>query len=179
MSDLPARPDVAQARRQAKELLRAARDGDADAVARLERVSAPMTLAGAQLALARELGLPSWAALTREIAARNTAIPEHVLRFLSSSVNLQIGAAARMLHDDPDLAVSGFPAAVVLGDATRVEAELARDPGAATRVDPGTGWTALHLACASRFHLDPARAPGLVAVVRHVLGRFAALSRRV
>lgn len=169
MSDLPVRPDVVQARRQAKELLRAARAGDADALARLARVSAPLTLAGAQLALARELGLPSWAALTREIQARNTAIPEDVLRFLSSSVNLQIGAAARMLHDDPALALSGFPAAVVLGDAARVEAELARDPGAATRVDPGTGWTALHLACASRFHLDPARAPGLVAVVRRLL----------
>jgi Ankyrin repeats (3 copies)/Ankyrin repeat len=169
MSELPAHPDVAQARRQAKELLRAAGAGDAEAVARLARVSAPLTLAGAQLALARELGLPSWAALTREIEARNTAIPEDVLRFLGFSVNLQIGAAVRMLHDDPALALSGFPAAVVLGDATRVEAELDRNPGAATRVDPGTGWTALHLACSSRFHLDPARAAGLTDVVRLLL----------
>jgi Ankyrin repeats (3 copies)/Ankyrin repeat len=169
MSLLPEHPDLAQARRQAKELLRAAQGGDAVALERLAAVSAPLTLAGAQLALARELGEPSWAALVREIEARNSSIPENVVRFLSSSVNLQIGAAARMLHEDPALADSGFPAAVVLGDVARVAAELRRDPGAATRADPGSGWTALHLVCASRFHLDPARAAGLTEVARLLL----------
>jgi hypothetical protein len=86
---------------------------------------------------------------------------------------MQIGAAARMLHENPALAESGFPAAVVLGDAARVEAELRRDSGAAMRVDPGSGWTALHLACASRFHLDPGRAPGLVKVASLLLDRGA------
>ncbi len=161
---LPDHPDLDQARRQAKELLRAARSGDAHALAQLSAVSAPPTLAGAQLATARELGLPSWPALVREIDARTTSIPEDVIRFLRFSVNLQIGAAARMLHENPSLAQSGFPAAVVLGDAARVEAELRHNPGAATRVDPETGWTALHLACASRFHLDPTRATGLTEV---------------
>lgn len=166
MSVLPDHPDLDQAHRQAKELLAAARGGDASALARLAAVSAPLTLAGAQLARARELGQPSWAALVREIEARNSSIPEDVVRFLRSSVNQQIGAAARMLYENPALAESGFPAAVVLGDAARVEAELRRDPGAAIRVDPESGWTALHLACASRFHLDPARAPGLAKVAR-------------
>jgi ankyrin repeat protein len=169
MSVLPEHPNLDQARRQAKELLHAAQGGEAGALARFAAVSAPLTLAGAQLALARELGQPSWTALVREVEARNASIPENVVRFLSSSVNLQIGAAARMLHEDPALAESGFPAAVVLGDAARVEAELGRDPGAATRVDPGSGWSALHLACASRFHLDPARAPGLAEVARLLL----------
>ena len=169
MSVLPEHPDLDQARRQAKELLREAHGGDPAALERLAAVSAPLTLAGAQLALARELGQPSWPSLVREIEARNASIPENVVRFLSSSVNMQIGAAARMLHENPALAESGFPAAVVLGDAARVEAELRRDPGAATRVDPGSGWTALHLACASRFHLDPARAPGLAEVARRLL----------
>jgi ankyrin repeat protein len=169
MSLLPEQPDLDQARRQAKELLRAAKGGDSAALARLAAVSAPLTLAGAQLALARELGLPSWAALVREIEARNASIPENVVRFLRSSVNLQIGAAARMLDENPALAQSGFPAAVVLGDAARVEAELRRDRGAAARVDLGSGWSALHLACASRFHLDPERAPGLAEVTRLLL----------
>lgn len=169
MSVLPEHPDLDQARRQAKELLHAAQDGDAAGLARLAAVSAPLTLAGAQLALAREWGQPSWAALVREIRARNASIPENVMRFLSFSVNQQIGAAARMLRDDPALEESGFPAAVVLGDAARVRAELRRDPAAATRVDPTSGWTALHLACASRFHLDPARAPGLAEVARLLL----------
>ena len=169
MSLLPEHPDLHQARRLAKELLDAAQGGDAGALVRLAAVSAPLTLAGAQLALARELGQPSWAALVREIEARNASIPESVMRFLRSSVNHQIGAAARMLDENPALADSGFPAAVILGDASRVRVELDRDPGVATRVDPGSGWTALHLACASRFHLDPARAPGLADVVRSLL----------
>ncbi len=169
MSVLPEHPDVRQARRQAKELFRGARAGDAESLARLSAVSAPLTLAGAQLTLARELGQPSWVGLVREIEARNASIPENVVRFLRSSLNLQIGAAARMLHEDPALADSGFPAAVILGDAGRVQAELRRDPGAATRVDLVTGWSALHLACASRFHLDPARAPGLAEVTRLLL----------
>lgn len=169
MSLLPEHPDLAQVRRQAKELQRAVQAGDSVAVKRLATVSAPPTLAGAQLALARELGHPSWAALVHEIEARNAAIPENVLRFLRFSVNMQIGAAARMLHEDPSLAESGFPAAVILGDSARVAAELRRDPGAATRVDPGSGWTALHLACASRFHLDPTRAPGLTQVAAMLL----------
>ena len=166
---LPEHPDLDQARRRAKELLRAARAGDARALTRLGAVSAPLTLAGAQLAMAREFGQPSWKALVCEIEARNASIPENVIRFLRSSVNLQISQAARMLHEDPSLADSGFPAAVVLGDAGRVQAELRRDPGAAARIDLGTGWGALHLACASRFHLDPARAPGLAEVTRLLL----------
>jgi hypothetical protein len=169
MPGLREHPDLDQARRQAKELLRAARAGDARALSRLAAVSAPLTLAGAQLALARELGQPSWMALVREIEARNTSIPENVLRFVRSSVNLQIGQAARMLHDDPALAESGFAAAVVLGDVARVRAELRRDPGAAIRVDPASGWSALHLACASRFHLDAARAAGLAEVAQLLL----------
>jgi ankyrin repeat protein len=169
MSLLPDRPDLEQARRRAKELLRAAMSGEPAAVERLAAVSAPLTLAGAQLALARELGQSSWAGLVREIEARNTSIPENVQRFLRFSVNMQIGTAMRMLHEDPSLAESGFPAAVVLGDAARVEAELRRDRGAASRVDPGSGWSALHLACASRFHLDPARAVGLAKVARLLL----------
>jgi ankyrin repeat protein len=169
MSELPLRPDLDQARRQAKELLHGARIGDREALARLAAVRAPLTLAGAQLAIARELGVPSWVRLVREIEARNTAIPEHVIRFLRCSVNQQIGVAARLLEENPSLAQSGFPAAVVLGDVARVQAELRRNPGAATRVDPSSGWTALHLACASRFHIDPVRASRLTEITRLLL----------
>src|SRR5579859_3207556 len=169
MSILPEHPDLEQLRRQAKELLRSARTGDRTSLGRLSAVSAPLTLAGAQLALARELGEPSWASLVHEVQSRTATLDENVVRFLRFSVNYRIGAAARMLAETPALAQAGFPVAVVLGDAARVEAELRRDPGAATRADPGSGWTALHLACASRFHLDPTRAPGLAAVVRLLL----------
>lgn len=59
MRTLPAHPDLGQLRRQGKELLRAARVGDPDAVARVER----QTLAGAQLAVARGYGFSTWPAL--------------------------------------------------------------------------------------------------------------------
>ena len=71
--------DLKQLRRQARELLRAARAGDEHALARLDAVAASPTLAGAQLALAREQGFPSWpklkAEVDRQAAARLGAGP--------------------------------------------------------------------------------------------------------
>jgi hypothetical protein len=61
-------PDLSQARRRAKELLRAARAGDPAALARL-RADRPPRLADAQRAVARELGLRSWAGLVERAAA--------------------------------------------------------------------------------------------------------------
>jgi hypothetical protein len=54
------RIDIDQARRRAKELLQAVRAGDTEAIARLPRRHEPIVLADAQLAIARELGFPSW-----------------------------------------------------------------------------------------------------------------------
>jgi ankyrin repeat protein len=91
-------------------------------------------------------------------------------QFLEASVRDWTGRAARMLAANPGLADYSIATAVVLGHAGRVRAELARDPGLATRVDGRTGWTALHLACSSRWHrLDPARADGLADVARLLL----------
>jgi ankyrin repeat protein len=70
MPDLPARPDLRQLRMQAKELLKAARAGDSDAVARIEAVSDRLMLASAQLALARSYGFPSWPRLKAEVERR-------------------------------------------------------------------------------------------------------------
>jgi ankyrin repeat protein len=58
--------NLEQLRKQAKELARAARDGDPAAVARLGDL--PPRLASAQLVLAREHGYSSWPALARELA---------------------------------------------------------------------------------------------------------------
>jgi hypothetical protein len=67
-----------------------------------------------------------------------------------------------MLERDPWLADYDVRTALVLGDAARVRALLAGDPGLTTRTDEQTGWTALHAACASRWpRPDPARAGGL------------------
>lgn len=70
MPDLPVRPDLAQLRRQAKDLLRAANNSDPSALARLRAVSNELSLSAAQLALAREYGFASWAKLKTEVERR-------------------------------------------------------------------------------------------------------------
>lgn len=63
MPELPFPPDLDQLRRQARELLRAAAQGDNAALARLRAVSDRVALSAAQLAVAREYGFMSWPAL--------------------------------------------------------------------------------------------------------------------
>ncbi|HEY2370961.1 MAG TPA: ankyrin repeat domain-containing protein [Gaiellaceae bacterium] len=70
MADLPVRCNLRQLRIQAKELLKAARDGNAEARARVEAVSDRLVLASAQLAVAREYGFPSWSRLKVEVERR-------------------------------------------------------------------------------------------------------------
>jgi uncharacterized protein len=70
MPDLPARPDLEQLRRRAKDLLHAARDGDLAALDRLAAVSKSPRLSSAQLAVAREYGFTSWPHLKREVERR-------------------------------------------------------------------------------------------------------------
>ena len=67
---LPDRPSLEQLRKQAKDLLRDARAGDPTALARVvanHSSGAPILLADAQLALAREYGFASWPRLRRHV----------------------------------------------------------------------------------------------------------------
>ena len=170
MATLPARPDLDQLRHQAKDLLRAAQAGDTTAAARIRAVSGRQTLAGAQLAVAREYGFASWRALKTEVEAAATDLAQQAEAFCAASIGDWTGKAVRMLAATPALAGYSFATAVILGDATAVRRDLERHPDLATRPDPRTGWTPLHAVCASRWHhLDPARADGLLAVARLLL----------
>ena len=60
MFQLPARPDLDQLRRQARELHQAARDGDVRSLRRLGQAPGAVTLSAAQLAIARDYGFASW-----------------------------------------------------------------------------------------------------------------------
>ena len=165
MTNLPARPDIDQLRHRARDLLRAARSGDQAAAARIGAVADSMTLAAAQLAVAREHGFASWPRLKAEVEARSSDLAEQVDAFLEASIRDWTGRAARMLAATPQIAGYDFRTAVVLGDAGRVRQMLEHDQGRATRPDPRWGWTPLHAVCASRWHrLDPRRADGLLAV---------------
>jgi hypothetical protein len=74
MSQLPARPDLDQLRRQAREWHRAARDGDARALGRLRQASGTISLSAAQLAIARDYGFVSWPRLKAEVERRRAAL---------------------------------------------------------------------------------------------------------
>jgi GNAT superfamily N-acetyltransferase len=67
---LPERPDLAQLRRQTKELHRAALAGDEGAIARIRAVSPATSLSAAQLAVAREYDFASWPKLKAEVDRR-------------------------------------------------------------------------------------------------------------
>lgn len=94
MPDLPARPDLDQIRRQAKELLRGARDGDRERLARIRAVSDRLTLSAAQLAVAREYGFRSWTRLKREVERREILDAR------------DLGRLAALLAEEPELATA-------------------------------------------------------------------------
>jgi ankyrin repeat protein len=95
MPNLPARPDLGQLRNQAKDLLRAARAGDADAVQRIRDVSEDrLLLSSAQLAVARDYGFASWPRLKREVERRDVLNRRDLSRLRS------------LLSDEPELAGS-------------------------------------------------------------------------
>jgi ankyrin repeat protein len=93
MPELPERPDLEQLRRQAKELLRAAKNGDADAIRRIKAVDDRLILSSAQLAVARDYGFQNWAALKTEVERReilNSGDPVRLARLLSEQPELAV-----------------------------------------------------------------------------------------
>jgi len=175
MSDsLPERPDLEQLRRRAKELRDATRRGDAAALARFasHHPSArqdAVSLAAAQLVIARELGFSSWPGLKAAIDA-GADLRRAVSAFVAASIEGRTRQAGRILGADPSIARRSLLAATVLGDSETVREMLAADPAAAVAIDAERGWTPLLYACYSCWHqIDPSRAPGLAAVVRTLL----------
>jgi ankyrin repeat protein len=171
-ASLPERPNLAQLRRQAKELRDAARHGEAGALNRVTRHyrAAPqgdVTLAAAQLVIARELGFPSWPRLRAAVDSRASTPGRLAEAFVAASVDRRPREAATILDTHPGIAAHGIYAAAVLGDARVVGEMLAADSSAAKAVDEARGWPPLLYACYSRWHrADPARAEGLAEVAR-------------
>ncbi len=165
--------DLDQARRRAKELLRAARAGDADALARMRADRAPR-LADAQRAVADGLGFPSWPALVGHVDASGGDRAERRARLVSAALDGRDDVAGRLLAHDPALAGEGLDVALVLGDEAAVAAALDRDPEVIGRDLPGPGRKPLSCACHSVF-LRPSspRAPGVRRVVELLLDRGA------
>src|SRR4051812_11797207 len=161
--------DLDQARRRAKELLRAARARDPEALARLRDDREPR-LADAQRAVAQDLGFSSWPALVHHVEASRGDREQRRARLVEAALDGRADVAERLLAHDPSLASAGLDVAVVLGDDAAVASALREDPGIVSRVLPGPGRKPLSCACHSAF-LKPAspRAPGVRRVVELLL----------
>ena len=114
-SSLPARPSLEQLKKRAKELLRAIRAADPDAVARLHghlsHHAGDATLADSQLVIAREHGFASWARLKRHVETieRPGDFDEAIWGrdtwpFLVAVYEGREAAVREMLRGDPTLA---------------------------------------------------------------------------
>lgn len=162
---LPDRPDLAQLRRRAKELRNAGLEGEPGALARLAAhrpAGAPVTLAAAQLVIAREHGFASWPQLRAAVEERRMSSEQKARALVVASVSGRMDRAVRLVDADPSLATYNLWTAAVLGDAAHVRALLARDPSLAVEPDPESGWAPLLAPCNSRWHqIDPGRGPGL------------------
>jgi ankyrin repeat protein len=168
------RLNLGQLRRQAKELRDADRRGDADAAQRIARhyrgvPSGPVTLAVAQLVIARELGFPSWPKLKAAVDA-DASQSREAGDFVAASVEGRMRQAASILQADPGIAGRSLRAAAVLGDVDAARQRLAADPAAAVANDDDRGWPPLLYACYSGWHqADPGRAPQIAEVARLLL----------
>jgi len=161
MPDLPSEPSLQQLRHQARDLQRAVRRGDQDALAEVAgrhpaggpdgAAAAAFPLSAAQLVVARRYDFPSWARLRRyvEVVERYSRFPERMtvggpenpadefLRlaclYYEDDQPERWAQAHRVLLDHPEISHLSVAAAAAAADLPRLAAHLAADPGAASR----------------------------------------------
>ena len=190
--NLPARPNLEQYKKQAKELLDACESGDDDAIRRLRDhargvgASGPQTkkisLADAQFVLAREHGFDSWPKFVLHIQALTISrevdsLTDPVAAFFDAATPPREGHATGTLERaeairgrHPHVARSSIYAAVLIADDATVRDFLNRDPALASARGGPYGWDALTYLCFSRYlHLDSARSEAFVRSARALL----------
>jgi ankyrin repeat protein len=181
---LPSRPNLDQLRKQAKDLLAAWQEGDAEALAVLREhhpaKAVPieeLRLADAQLVTARRYGFPSWPRLKEEVELTNLAFAERVQRFMRAATDGSTGPvdgsfllAKRMLARDPAIAQADVYTALVLGDVDAVRRRIERDPEWVRQKGGPLHREPLLYVNYSKFHRDsPQIAEGLLEIARRLL----------
>jgi hypothetical protein len=179
---LPAHPDLDQLKRQAKELLRSARAGEAGALARFRLLPAfgslgqeqlsrtPLALHDAQSVLAREYGFPSWKVLGEHVALLTLQFGDAVREFVEAATDGRKDRAERLLQLHPGIAGASFHVALVMGDAERANAWLTKNPALAHGAKGPRGWDPLLYVCHTSLRQGSAADPaGLLAIARRLL----------
>ena len=174
MAKLPVRPDLAQLRRQAKELHRAAVAGEREGLRRLQAVSARPTLAAAQLAVAREHGFNSWPSLRVAVNEARSAAAGPLMADKHGKAAVYEAADFLASAHDHGWRAGTIPAGMVFTSQTFITAHLAALPDRyepSKTLTPTNGRVFLTLA-------DPpiaiaclgVGAPALVTVLEHLVG---------
>jgi ankyrin repeat protein len=147
-------------KKEAKRWLKALRAGDAQARSRLVAITpaapANPSLRDVQFALAREHGLPGWAALRAaldDLALARRSVAERVDIVLRAAWGGDLAAAARIFTRWPEIAAHDLYIAAASGNIAEVERRLTGDPGAATRKGGPLDWEPL-------LYVAYARLPG-------------------
>jgi ankyrin repeat protein len=181
-TQLPDRPNLAQLKRQAKDLLRAARARESSALARFrilppyarasdaDLARAPLALHDAQSVVAREHGFDSWNALREHIEEATLAFDAALEHFVQAATDGRPDRAERLLALHPGIARANLQTALLLGDAEAVERRIADRPALATERGGPRGWEPLHYVCHTAVGSRTAgREAGLVAIARRLV----------
>ena len=174
---LPARPNLDQLKRQAKDLLQEVRARDSAALQRFRILPAyagiadeelsrrPLALHDAQSVLAREYGFDSWKALHERVEELTRQFGAAVDQFVEAATSGRADRARRLLALHPPIARASLQTALVLGDAAGVEARLTDRPELAREAGGPRGWEPLHYVC----HTSIGAQEGLVAIARRLI----------
>jgi hypothetical protein len=186
---LPDDPSFTQLRKQAKDVRDLAGAGVPGALelvaAHHPRGAHPVTLAGAQLVVARHYGFGSWAQLKRHLMTieRYRRAPDEVpepaepgdqflalacLRYGGDDTPDRWNRAARLLAEHPQITRSGIHIAAAAADADATEALLRADPALASREGGPYRWEPL-LYLAYARHAPAVSAAATLATARLLL----------
>lgn len=191
---LPARPNLEQYKKQAKELARDCAAGLPAALTRLRRhhlrhrdvkmdLPCSIALADAQLVIAREHNFASWPKFAAHIEKLRMI---RSMELLTDPASTFVEVASVDLHgwhatgttDYADMMIARYPkvataniyAAAVLGDEATVRSFITRDGSLATSKGGPHDWDALIYLCFSRYlRLDKSRSDGFTATARVLL----------
>lgn len=180
---LPAIPNLVHLKKQAKQLLRAVRTGDAGALERLRHVlpaargATPTKLTAlrlhdAQSAIAREYGFASWSEIKRYVEWKRSdraARLKDWMRWVIEGNARQRRLAIRMPGEEPELFADDAWLACALGDEARLREALKRMPDFAKRPGGPLAMLPLIAVTHSRLILEDGFEQGLFACARLLL----------
>lgn len=179
---LPARPNLEQYKKQAKDLLKAYRAADVQTIRRIkkshprfEKLSetgfeiSKFALADAQLVIAREHGFESWPKFAKrieELAFANSipSLEDPVAAFIEAAIwHGTLEHAEQILAAYPEIALSSIHVGAILGDDATVRRFIARDRANAIAKAAPFGGDALVYLCLSKYlRFDPSRSAGFL-----------------